>query len=167
MKYWLCKRGEIYYSFDSETGQRDSLRTSDKEEAARIIHAKNDAIRQSAVNLTIARAYLVGADPKLVERTWSLVMQEYCSRDASTARQPEAESRETKLTPAQLLFGSVRKILRHELAEPKTEAEVVKLLAVSKSQAKEWLAKLVADGELEKLARPVRYRAAATGEDLV
>ena len=67
MKYWLCKRGKIYYSFDSETGQRDSLRTSDKEAAARIIHAKNDAIRQSAVNLTIARAYLVGADPKLVE----------------------------------------------------------------------------------------------------
>src|SRR6266566_2844283 len=41
MKYWLCKRGKIYYSFDSETGQRDSLRTSDKEDAARIIHAKN------------------------------------------------------------------------------------------------------------------------------
>jgi len=65
------------------------------------------------------------------------------------------------------LFGSVRKILRHELAEPKTEAEVAKLLDVSKSQAKEWLAKLVADGELEKLARPVRYRVAATVEDLL
>ena len=86
MKYWLCKRGKIYYSFDSETGQRDSLRTSDKEEAARIIHAKNDAIRQSAVNLTIARAYLVGADPKLVERTWSLVMQEYCSRGKESTK---------------------------------------------------------------------------------
>ena len=86
MKYWLCKRGKIYYSFDSETGQRDSLRTSDKEEAARIIHAKNDAIRQSALNLTIARAYLVGADPKLVERTWSLVMQEYCSRGKESTK---------------------------------------------------------------------------------
>ena len=65
------------------------------------------------------------------------------------------------------MFGSVRKILRQELAEPKTEADVAKLLAVSKSQAKEWLKKLVADGELEKLAKPVRYRAAAKGEDLL
>ena len=89
------------------------------------------------------------------------------ARDASTARQPEAESRETKLAPAQLLFGSVRNILRDELVEPKTETEVAQLLDVSKSQAKAWLKKLVADGELEKLARPVRYRAAATGEDLL
>jgi len=86
---------------------------------------------------------------------------------ASTAPQPEPESCETKLTPAQILFASVRKILRHEHVVPETEPEVARLLDVSKSQAKEWLKKLVADGELEKLARPVRYRAAATKEDLV
>jgi len=85
-KYWLCKRGHVYYSFDSETGKRESLQTDDKEEAVRIIHAKNDATRQSGINITIAKAYLVGADPKLVERTWSWVMQEYCSRGKETTR---------------------------------------------------------------------------------
>jgi integrase len=85
-KYWLCKRGKIYCSFDSETGQRKSLHTADKEEAARIIHARNDAARQSGINITIAKAYLVGADSKLVERTWSWVMQDYCSRGKESTR---------------------------------------------------------------------------------
>lgn len=73
-KYWLCKRGKVYYSFDSETGKRESFHTGDKEEAARIIHAKNDATRQSGINITIAKAYLVGADPKLVERAWASLL---------------------------------------------------------------------------------------------
>src|SRR6266700_2443211 len=85
-KYWLCKRGKIYYSLDSETGKRETLQTDDKGEAARIIHAKNDATRTSGINITIAKAYLAGADPKLVERTWDLVMQEYCSRGKESTR---------------------------------------------------------------------------------
>jgi len=36
--------------------------------------------------MSIAKAYLVGADAKLVERTWSWVMQEYCSRGKETTR---------------------------------------------------------------------------------
>ncbi len=59
-KYWLCKRGKVYYSFDSETGKRESLHTGDKGEAARILHARNDATRQSGINITIAKAYLHG-----------------------------------------------------------------------------------------------------------
>jgi integrase len=85
-KYWLCKRGKFYFSFDSETGKRESLHTGDKEEATRILHAKNDATRASGINITIAKAYLVGSDPKLVERTWSWVMQEYCSKGKESTR---------------------------------------------------------------------------------
>src|ERR1700733_5006545 len=48
-KYWLRKRGNVFYSFDSATGKRESLQTSDKEEAARILHAKNDAPRHAAI----------------------------------------------------------------------------------------------------------------------
>ena len=56
-KYWLCKRKEIFFSFDSETGKRESLHTGDKEEAKRFIRAKNDAATQPAINVSIARAY--------------------------------------------------------------------------------------------------------------
>ncbi len=43
-KYWLCKREKVYYSFHSETGKRDSLQTSEKEEAARIVHGTNPLV---------------------------------------------------------------------------------------------------------------------------
>jgi len=85
-KYWLCKREEIFFSFDSVTGKRESLHTSDKEEAKRIIRARNDAATQPAINISIAKAYLVGTDPKLVERTWAFVIQEFCAVKKESTR---------------------------------------------------------------------------------
>ena len=54
-KYWLCKRKNVFFSFDSETGRRESLHTGDREEAKRIIRAKNDAATQPAINISIGR----------------------------------------------------------------------------------------------------------------
>jgi integrase len=85
-KFWLCKRKGVFLAFDSSNGRRESLHTKDKEEAKRIIQAKNNATRQPALNVTIARAYLVGADPKLMERTWAFVMQEFCSVGKESTR---------------------------------------------------------------------------------
>lgn len=85
-KYWLCKRRNVFFSYDSTTGKRESLRTNDKTEAKRIVQAKNEAARQPALNITIARAYLVGVDPKLMERTWDLVMEEFCSVGKESTR---------------------------------------------------------------------------------
>jgi Fic family protein len=69
--------------------------------------------------------------------------------------------------PAQVLFGMVREILGQELSEPRNEAEVAELLTVSKPQAKAWLRKLVAEGVLEKVAKPARYRAVKTAGRLL
>jgi predicted Rossmann fold nucleotide-binding protein DprA/Smf involved in DNA uptake len=60
-------------------------------------------------------------------------------------------------TPAERLFAKVRELLQG-METPKTESEVAKELAVSKSQATAWLQRLVAEGTVEKLSRPVRYR---------
>ncbi|MGA3266271.1 MAG: tyrosine-type recombinase/integrase [Verrucomicrobiota bacterium] len=91
-KYWLCKRNKLFFSFDSDTGKRESLQTSDREEAKRIIRAKNEAAAQPAINISIAKAYLVGTDPKLVERTWAFVMQEFCAvkKDSTRLRRERA-----------------------------------------------------------------------------
>ena len=91
-KYWLCKRKGIFFSFDSTTGKRESLHTGDREAAKQIIRAKNDAATQPAINICIAKAYLVGTDPKLVERTWAFVMQEFCAvkKDSSRLRRERA-----------------------------------------------------------------------------
>ena len=56
-KYWLCKRGNVYFSFDSTPGKRESLHTSDKQEAGRILYAKNDAPHHAAINVSIDKAY--------------------------------------------------------------------------------------------------------------
>ena len=86
-KYWLCKRKNVFFSFDAETGRRESLHTGDREEARRIIRAKNDSATQPAINISIARAYLVGTDPKLVERAWTFVMEEFCAVKKDSTRQ--------------------------------------------------------------------------------
>ena len=95
-KYWLCKRGNVYFSFDSTTGKRESLRTSDKQEAGRILYARNDAPHHAAINVSIAKAYLVGSDPKLVERIWQFVMDEFCSRGKESTRRRNLRAAKSK-----------------------------------------------------------------------
>jgi predicted Rossmann fold nucleotide-binding protein DprA/Smf involved in DNA uptake len=67
---------------------------------------------------------------------------------------------ESATTPAEELFRTVGKVLQQELKTAKTEAEVMILLGITKSQAKEWLVKLVNDGVVEKVkkTKPVQYR---------
>ncbi|MBI4660784.1 MAG: DNA-protecting protein DprA [Verrucomicrobia bacterium] len=79
----------------------------------------------------------------------------------------QGSSLQAKATPAEALYGAVREILSRELTESKNEAQVAELLSVSKSQAKAWLTRLVADGALEKTAKPLRYRAAKNTERLL
>ena len=59
-------------------------------------------------------------------------------------------------TPAEELFAKVRSLLE-KMDAPKTDAEVAAELNVSKSQAKEWLQRLVKEGVLDKVLKPVRY----------
>jgi integrase len=63
-------RGGTFYSVDSTTGTRTSLGTSDEDVAEQIVRAKNQALRQPALNLQIARAYLAGTDSGINTRTW-------------------------------------------------------------------------------------------------
>ena len=60
-------------------------------------------------------------------------------------------------SPAETLFAKVRELLK-EMENPKTDSEVAEQLDVGKGQAKVWLQRLVEEGALEKLSRPVRYR---------
>jgi hypothetical protein len=44
--------------------------------AQRIFNAKNEAYQQPAINLQIARAYLMAVDPLVAKRSWRQVMEE-------------------------------------------------------------------------------------------
>jgi len=78
---------------------------------------------------------------------------------------PAPRTEEAKVSPAEELFAKVRELLAKALSESEmTEDEVASHLGVSKPQAKSWLKRLVDEGALEKLSRPVRYRAAPSRE---
>jgi integrase len=78
-RYWLFKRGGVFYVQDTETGQQSSLDTRDSDEAKRIRAAKNEATARPTLGLTLARAYLAAYDPQMVERTWTQLMEMFCA----------------------------------------------------------------------------------------
>jgi hypothetical protein len=86
-KYTLFRRGGIYYSQDSATGQQKSLRTRDEAEALKLINARNEAHRQPVLNLHLARAYMTASDPAFVERTWQIVMAQLQARGQESSRE--------------------------------------------------------------------------------
>lgn len=75
-KFRIFRRASgVWYIEDKENGHQQSLCTRDGTEAKRLMLAKNEAYRQPAINIQIARAYLSASDPKLVTRTWQQVME--------------------------------------------------------------------------------------------
>jgi integrase len=75
-RYRMFVRGAVFYAEDSETRKQESLRTKDPAEAQRLLAAKNETHNQPRLNLQLARTYLLGADPRMNERTWADVMNE-------------------------------------------------------------------------------------------
>lgn len=71
----------------------------------------------------------------------------------------------TERTPAEELFAKIRELLAR-MDTAKTDSEVAEELQVSKTQAQQWLRRLVEEGVLEKLSRPVRYRPASPSRSL-
>ena len=68
------KKSGRYYIQNDLTGKQESLHTSDRATATRLLHAKNEARQQPALNLQIAKAYLAATDESFVKRTWREVM---------------------------------------------------------------------------------------------
>jgi integrase len=72
----FLRRASVYYAFDDQTKRFESLKTKNRNEALRLLHAKNEACHQPSINLHIARAYLMASDPGAKTRTWRHVMEE-------------------------------------------------------------------------------------------
>lgn len=77
LRYRLFQRGNgIFFIEDRVTRKQASLQTRDKAAAQRIFNAKNESHQQPAINLQIARAYLMAIDPLVAKRSWQHVMGE-------------------------------------------------------------------------------------------
>lgn len=64
---------------------------------------------------------------------------------------------EPALTPAEILFATVRDLLKPLLKTPRKEADIAAALQISNGQAKEWLQRLVSEGVLEPHKKPAYY----------
>ncbi|MEI6078442.1 MAG: tyrosine-type recombinase/integrase [Verrucomicrobiota bacterium] len=72
----FLRRKSVYYAFDDTTKKFTSLKTKDREQAERLLLAMNEAGKQPAMNLGLARVYLKHSDPMVSQRTWQHVMDE-------------------------------------------------------------------------------------------
>jgi hypothetical protein len=75
-RYRLYRRNGTFYAENVESKKQESLRTKDKQEALVLLGAKNEASRQPALNLRIARTYMLASDPLMSKRTWRHVLDE-------------------------------------------------------------------------------------------
>ena len=66
----FLRRKSVYYAFDNTTKNFQSLKTRDKAEASCLLVALNEAGKQPAMNLSLARVYLRHSDPMVSKRTW-------------------------------------------------------------------------------------------------
>ena len=76
----------VFYLKNKITGQQTSLKTSDKNEAQRMLQAHNESEIQPHFNLSLARVYMNGADPKLGTRTWQEVMENIVAKKKDETR---------------------------------------------------------------------------------
>jgi hypothetical protein len=79
-RFWLCKRGNVFYLKHAATKKITSLGTTDEEQAQRLLFAKIESLLQPSFSLNIAKTYLAAADPKITTRTWKTVMTEFTAR---------------------------------------------------------------------------------------
>src|SRR5688572_2036106 len=74
-KFRLYRRKNgVFYLHNNQTGKQESLKTSDRIQAERLWHARNEAHVQPQINRGIAQAYLAVCDPQAKARTWQQVM---------------------------------------------------------------------------------------------
>jgi integrase len=66
----------VYYCQDLTTGKQETLKTRDKNEAYRIVAARNESEKAPGFSLHFARVYWKAGDPAGASRTWQHVMDE-------------------------------------------------------------------------------------------
>src|SRR5919198_756219 len=72
----FLRRKSVFYAFDNLTKKLESLETKNRKEAERLVIAKNEALEQPAMNLSLAGVYLQHSDPLVAKRTWQHAMEE-------------------------------------------------------------------------------------------
>jgi integrase len=100
----MNSRAGRYYAEEIETGLRKSLKTADRDEAEKLLHALNESNRNPHLNQLMAHVYLAGSDPHALTRTWEDVT------DAIIASKPAGSDSHYRWTTASkdTAYGLIR-----------------------------------------------------------
>lgn len=79
-RFWLFRRRGVFYLQDTQTRQKESLRTRDPGEARQLRDARNAAVQCPSMGVALAKAYLSTRDAMIGDRTWQDVIDQFCSR---------------------------------------------------------------------------------------
>lgn len=74
------KGGNVWWCQNTENLKRESLGTTDKSEARRLLDLKNQPHNHAGFHAQMARTHLLVSDPKAISRTWQNVMDEIVSK---------------------------------------------------------------------------------------
>lgn len=89
-RYRIYIRGKhsgskVWWIEDNETGKRESLRTTDKNQALQILVTRNAPQQRADFHVQMARTHLLMGNPQDATRTWQAVMDSMlCKRNGST-----------------------------------------------------------------------------------
>jgi integrase len=75
-RFYLYRRGEMFYLQDSRTGKQQSLETKDRKAALRLLEIKRQTVADPGFNQFILKSCLSTQDPLLAKRTWQTVMEQ-------------------------------------------------------------------------------------------
>lgn len=90
----------MFHCVDMTTGKRTSLQTTNRDETQQVVAAKNQAERQSVLNLHLAKAYLPGTDNGMATRTLQKALEALIStKPGSNQQRCQVASRDQALAP--------------------------------------------------------------------
>ena len=113
-RYRAFRRGwGVYYYEDTQTGKQESLATTNKQEALRLVHAKNEGEQHPAFSLHLARVYWKAGDPAAGTRTWQFVMEQIIKTKQQNSRLSFSHSW-ARLKHPQGWPGKIREVLAEE-----------------------------------------------------
>jgi integrase len=85
--YRLYRRGEYFYIENAKTRKQESLGTSDRQEAMRLLAAKNEAVNSSELTLALGKTYLSVIDPDMATRKWTLAINTVVQRGGQSTQE--------------------------------------------------------------------------------
>ncbi len=83
----FCRKGGMFYARDMVTKSKQSLGTTNRVKAARLLAAKNQATELPSLNKGMAKVYLSASSPEFNTRTWQEVMDRYVAAGVESTKE--------------------------------------------------------------------------------